>query len=433
MNSPLAGRNITNQASSPVSILEYLRHPSRLELCDSLEALLVSLINTRPRWTTKEASEFFTRQTLGGCTYNHRSSDVVGNIINSQLHEPHDEQTLTATTLENPSTMANGDIKLVFPHTILRGRTDYHRCPYVVGKKIDLQLNKPYEGQTVTATIVKTFEPFTLSCAMVVRLDCPTFASESDMVLKLFDPRFAMQLREDEKVGPWTSSKEQKYHKFILDGGASELIADLDDENGVAHLGSQTWNEAQNEAHLFWRMSELFDTEVAAYNALEDTQGITVPKMFASVKIPSSTGEQEAQVKQYTNVSGLLLQYIDGFPLTDIADYAPRETWQFVCEEAIRILHVTSDHGILNDDVNTRNFIVQRNKQNEYRVFMIDFGLCSFREDFDDEADWIKWKAITDEEGAVGVVMHAKLKSGFVYTPSSRYTYRDPDDGVHSG
>ena len=43
-----------------------------------------------------------------------------------------------------------------------------------------------------------------------------------------------------------------------------------------------------------------------------------------------------------------------------------------------------------------------------------------------------KWKAISDEERAVGVVMHEKLKSGFVYTPSSRYIYQDPDDEMHS-
>ncbi|KAJ6110247.1 hypothetical protein N7486_002482 [Penicillium sp. IBT 16267x] len=288
------------------------------------------------------------------------------------------------------------------------------QCPYVVGRKLNLQLNKPHEGETATATIVKIFEPFTLSCAMVVRLDCPTFASESDMVLKLLDPRFATQFREDEMVGPWTSSKEKAYHQFILDGGASELIAELGDKNRTAHLESETWNEARDEALLFWRMKELYDTEIAAYNALEDTQGITVPKLFASLKIPGCTGEQEAQVKQYPNVSGLLLQYIDGFYLTDIADYVPRESWQFLCEEAIRILHVISDRGILNEDVNKRTFIVQRNKENGYRIFMIDFGLCTFREDYDDEADWIKLKAETDEQGDIGVVMHEKLKSGFV-------------------
>lgn len=42
------------------------------------------------------------------------------------------------------------------------------------------------------------------------------------------------------------------------------------------------------------------------------------------------------------------------------------------------------------------------------------------------------WRAETDEEGAVWVAMHSKLKSGFVYTPSKRYTYRDPDDEINS-
>lgn len=87
---------------------------------------------------------------------------------------------------------------------------------------------------------------------MVVRFDCPAFASVGDMVLKLFDPRFAKQLREDEKVSLWTSSKEKEQQKFILDGGASRMIADLDDEDGTAHLERETWNEAQREAHIFF-------------------------------------------------------------------------------------------------------------------------------------------------------------------------------------
>lgn len=39
---------------------------------------------------------------------------------------------------------------------------------------------------------------------MVVRLDHPELASEGDMVLKLFDRRFATQLRENELICPWT-------------------------------------------------------------------------------------------------------------------------------------------------------------------------------------------------------------------------------------
>ncbi|KAJ5429920.1 hypothetical protein N7491_006936 [Penicillium cf. griseofulvum] len=40
-------------------------------------------------------------------------------------------------------------------------------CPYVAGNKIALQL----EGRSAQATIAQTFEPWTLSCAMVLSFD----------------------------------------------------------------------------------------------------------------------------------------------------------------------------------------------------------------------------------------------------------------------
>ncbi|KAJ5197515.1 hypothetical protein N7449_007994 [Penicillium cf. viridicatum] len=54
------------------------------------------------------------------------------------------------------------------------------------------------------ARIIKLFEPFTLSSVMVVRIACSDLALEGDMALKLFDRRFATQLRKDEKLRPWT-------------------------------------------------------------------------------------------------------------------------------------------------------------------------------------------------------------------------------------
>jgi hypothetical protein len=36
---------------------------------------------------------------------------------------------------------------------------------------------------------------------------------------------------------------------------------------------------------------------------------------------------------------------------------------------------------------------------------MINFALCSFRREYGDENDWREWKAIRNEEGAVGFVM----------------------------
>lgn len=105
-------------------------------------------------------------------------------------------------------------------------------------------------------------------------------------------------------------------------------------------------------------------------------------------------------------IPGVLLDYIDGFPLTDIASHAPKEIWQSLCDDAIRIVHRISDHGILSEDVNTRSFIVHKRPSAEaaagYKVLMINFALCKLRKEYEDDNDWTEWKAIQDEEGAVG-------------------------------
>jgi hypothetical protein len=115
------------------------------------------------------------------------------------------------------------------------------------------------------------------------------------------------------------------------------------------------------------------------------------------------------------DVSKIILQYTDGFSLSDIAHYTQREQWQSICEEVIRIFHRIGDRGVLNEDVQTRSFIVQKDKacsENGYKVFMIDFALCNFRKDYADDNDWSESKAMQDEEGAIGLIMQDRLEGG---------------------
>lgn len=130
---------------------------------------------------------------------------------------------------------------------------------------------------------------------------------------------------------------------------------------------------------------------------------------------------------EYTDIPGILLQYIEGFPLTDIEEYTPRESWQAICEDAIRVINRIGDLGILNEDVKPRSFIVREDAGNRFKVTMIDFALCKFRQDYKDVYDWDKWKSIQDEEGAVGYVMQRRLKGGFSYRRSARYEKLDEE------
>lgn len=87
----------------------------------------------------------------------------------------------------------------------------------------------------------------------------------------------------------------------------------------------------------------------------------------------------------------------------------------------IRIINLIGGRGIRDEDVKTRSFIV-RNNPSKYGprttptdVVMIDFGSCVLRTKDQDDRDWREWKAMQDEEGAIGMVMERKLNGGFTY------------------
>ncbi|KAF2432674.1 hypothetical protein EJ08DRAFT_677542 [Tothia fuscella] len=245
--------------------------------------------------------------------------------------------------------------------------------PYSPGNTLVVQVES---SQSCTATIIKTFEPFTLSCVVLVQVDCPLLQLKGEYVLKLFDRRFATQLREDNKVSPWNPQLEDQYLEYY------------------------------------------YKAETSAYDKLSHMQGREIPQLLTRGIMTSPPTSDSTS--EYLNCPAILLEYLKGSPLTDLAKFAPREVWQDICDEAIRIINGICDHYIRNKDVNTRSFIIRGNPSaTEFSVRMIDFGHCVLKGADEGEQDWRKRKAREDEEGAIGVVMQRKLKGGFIYTRSS--------------
>ncbi|KAF9890224.1 hypothetical protein FE257_006136 [Aspergillus nanangensis] len=290
-------------------------------------------------------------------------------------------------------------------------------CPYAVGNTIKLELGVPYESLTLTVTHI--FEPFTLSCTMIGQLDHPPPGLNNSMVLKIFDRRFATQLRKDWKINAWCPDTEREYLQFIKDGKAPAFLDRLRSDKNIVSEEGDGWSIAQNEAFLHHNMQHLYNTETEVYETLKDVQGTDTPRLLASFKV-SLPGLS----CHYTEINGIFLQYIRGFPLNDLGKQAPPVAWQSTCEQALRLVHVLTEYGILNKDVKTRNFIVQQVTEDKqaprFHVFMIDFALCRFRREYENENEWWRAKAHQDEEGAVGQMMQRKyLKGGFTYRPSA--------------
>ncbi|KAB5547135.1 hypothetical protein GE09DRAFT_1288817 [Coniochaeta sp. 2T2.1] len=177
---------------------------------------------------------------------------------------------------------------------------------------------------------------------------------ENPVFLKLYDRRFAEQLRGDHGIDPWTMDAEKEY-----------------------------------------------------INAVRTGAGKLVPRLVARVHLARSLpdagiGNTDAAEAKLLHIKGILLQYIDCFSLSKMQDHAPKSEWQGIVDQAVAIVQAIGDHGILNRDVRPDNFIVWRDRSGCYRVFMIYFGLARLRGRNESDRDWAKAKLTKDEEGAVG-------------------------------
>ena len=281
--------------------------------------------------------------------------------------------------------------------------------PYEAGKTLTLGT----KDETLIVRVVRVIRPSTLSCVMLVE----SVKDWGPTILKLYDWRYAAQLRKDSKVDPWTQSHEDAYRAFVETGDAAKFITALDD--GTDETDPQLWDTAQDEAYLFDMCRDQHRSEVNAYAHLNDLQGKSVPRVFASVHVNAFSTKDPL-----FEVQGILIEFIEGYSLSELIN-EPKSTWQSICDEAIRTINLIGDHGVLNEDVRPDNIIIRKRATSPApEVFVIDFGQCRFREDYKLDAEWMHEKSVQDEEGAIGCVMEHRLGGMIEYKPSYRYRCR---------
>jgi hypothetical protein len=290
----------------------------------------------------------------------------------------------------------------------------------------------PEHGHTLSSSQIRVqarqlHSPRTLSCPIIVDI-LDEGQSPKTAFLKLFDRRFADQLREDYGIGPWTKDTEEAYIRSIQSGAIRRFLHDLHNVEDFLEDTGEDWDNAQNEAFLADELLKLYKAETATYNALHNHQGHLVPRLLAAVDLnltPSNVEEpSQREDLDLFHVKGILLEYVEGFSLSDIHDRCPRSAWQDIVGQAIAIVNVLGDQNILNQDVRPENFMVSAKKDDKYQVYMIDFGQCRLRRKDESESEWGRAKFNQDEEGAVGLVMKKMLGDhGFElhYEISERY------------
>jgi serine/threonine protein kinase len=250
---------------------------------------------------------------------------------------------------------------------------------------------------------------------------------EHPVFLKLYDRRFSEQLRRDHGIDQWTIDAEKEYIKAVRTGAARQFLRNLQTVPNFEEETGETWDDGDIETFLTDQAHKVFEAETTVYDTLRDIQGKLVPRLVAPVHLVLSLpndGIGHIDDAELLHIKGISLQYIDGFSLSKVQDHAPKSEWQGIVDQAVAIVQVVGDHGVLNRDVRPDNFIVQHDEGGSYRVFMIDFGLARLRGSNESDRDWAKAKLEKDEEGAVGLVMKKRLaREGFElrFENSDRY------------
>ncbi|EUC61265.1 hypothetical protein RSOL_389780, partial [Rhizoctonia solani AG-3 Rhs1AP] len=290
-------------------------------------------------------------------------------------------------------------------------------CPYALGATFSLQISPPQgEPFVAEAHVVHVYAPFTMSSVMKVALTSESTGTilPDEAVLKVYDRRFANDLRDHFDLEPPTYEAEAQYAEYLRSDRVLHTVAQNyeqadqfpDDSPEHVEIGQQ----------LVAIHSKLcFESEKTAYSALSSLQGKHIPMFYGTTRFLDAT-----LPGLDTTVPGVLVEFIPGTSLFQV-DPSSIDL-DAVCSGAVNIVDQYSDLNVLNRDVRLQIFIVRPSGS---EVVMIDFGYCRLRREGEDDQVWGQTKRTEDEEGAVGYVVRNRF--GWSYVPSDRYkVYADP-------
>lgn len=196
--------------------------------------------------------------------------------------------------------------------------------------------------------------------------------------LKLFDRRHAYQFREDWGCRMWTEGVEEQCADFVRKGEEEHFLTRLHDDPESENEKCGNLSDAETEAWVADELLRLFKSEAAVYNALHKHQGRDIPQLFATVTLditPPSLQRSQSDGSILFHIKGILIQYLDGFVLSNLHKYAPRNRWLDIIRDAMEKTHIMEDNDIMNEDVRPDNVIVQPDGHEAFQVFMIGYEI----------------------------------------------------------
>jgi len=245
------------------------------------------------------------------------------------------------------------------------------------------------------ASILKIFIPFTKSQVLLVELQPRISRIPSLIILKVYDPRFIKDC-EPTSSGftpghPWSLSLEIAAAEHRKAFACRECFDYVDFEGVYWENGFYGFTE------------DAFDSELAAYSCLQDLQGVSIPRCYAS-------GNLAVDLLRPISPHVLVLEYIPGETFSTIT---PSSVPRLLARSLITTVCSFASHGVIHCDLRKDNIIFS---QQPSRVVVIDFGelkLCKNESDS-------KWESAVTKKGGEA---HMKQSSG-IWGP----TYSNPQN-----
>ncbi|KAK4201760.1 Serine/threonine-protein kinase [Triangularia verruculosa] len=294
--------------------------------------------------------------------------------------------------------------------------------------------------QQLTVMILEPASAPTMSVVMKVSFEDARSGCTRLAILKMFDRRFAPSVRR--RINPvYDDDAESAWCEYVRDGKAPALFAFLHEQLRLEDEGitrpprteeEMRVKKGKKEGIMQWKALQLFEDETRAYATLSHFQGRYIPRFFAQVYLtvkepspdPHNSDDNNPTLRpEYFQIPGVLLEYVDGFNLTDLGSTnVPQHKWHSIIQQAVDAARYINDAGVINTDCQPRNVVVQRET---LRPLHIDFAQCLFAEDMGWE-EFGETKIMIDNQGAIGTVMVGKLQRAGVKLPEIRYNrFRD--------
>ncbi|KID83340.1 Protein kinase-like domain protein [Metarhizium guizhouense ARSEF 977] len=260
-------------------------------------------------------------------------------------------------------------------------------------------------------------------------------------ILKLFDRRFG----EFRKKHPYNQQAEAAWQDCVRSGLAKRLLEDFRNEEDsvrrarfqkdVDEEGSEEEDDddedkdddeddddnendlAEWEAIIYHAAQTNYENEVRAYSQLKPLQGRCTPRFIESV-IDSSPESPADLPVEYFQVPGILLEYLFGFPLSELTTRIPNQPflWDKIVQGAIDVVGEVNRAGVVHHDCQPRNMMVSQIDDDAFRLYLIDFAQCAFRADYkdtddvDDEDGFAHIVHLYDNHGGIAVLMSQRVK-----------------------